>query len=558
MLEKKQNYQETYQSYRWDIPQFYNMGVDVCDKWALVEPDRLAIVEVSEGGASRALRFAAMRDLSNQLANALTRHGVSGLSVPGEVGDRIGILLPQCLETAIAHVAVWKMGCVSLPLFTLFGQDALTHRLQDSGAKVVITNAEGAKKLAAFRHDLPDLQLIVSIDGAGQYGLDFYTEVESESTQFEAVQTRADDPALLIYTSGTTGNPKGALHGHRVLLGHLPCVEMHHDFFPQPGDKVWTPADWAWIGGLMNVLMPSLHHGVPVVACRVAKFSGKWALDFIKAQGIRNAFLPPTALKLMRQVPDADKLGIQMRSVGSGGEALGTELLDWGRSALGVTINEFYGQTECNLVISSCSALGCNRTGMMGLPVPGHVVEVIDEMTGAILAVGEQGAIAVLSPDPVMFLHYWNRPDATKDKYVEGSQGRWLLTGDQGVRDAEGFFQFVGRDDDVIGSAGYRIGPSEVEDCLLRHPAVQMAGVVGKPDPVRNSVVAAYITLTDEYEPSEALADDIADFVKHRLAAHEYPRVVRFVDEMPMTTTGKIIRAQLRAMAQSEAEDESS
>lgn len=245
-----------------------------------------------------------------------------------------------------------------------------------------------------------------------------------------------------------------------------------------------------------------------------------------------------------------------MRSVGSGGEALGAELLDWGRRVFGVTINEFYGQTECNMVVSSCARLGANKTEMMGLPVPGHRVEVVDPNNGRVLPVGEEGAIGVLYPDPVMFLGYWNRPEATEEKFVTGEDGKWLLTGDQGIKDADGFLQFVGRDDDVIGSAGYRIGPAEVEDCLIRHPAVEMAGVVGKPDPIRGAVVAAYITLVEGYAPSEDLSTEIALFVKQRLAAHEYPRVVRFVDAMPMTTTGKIIRAKLRLLAQGEAEAE--
>ncbi|TLP48561.1 AMP-dependent synthetase [Cohaesibacter sp. CAU 1516] len=557
MLEKKDSYRDTYQAFRWDIPDIYNMGVDVCDKWAQSDPDRLAIHEVSEKKLSRDLSFGAMRDMSNRLANRLKHHGIRGMERPGDVGDRIGVLLPQCLETAVAHIAAWKMGCVSLPLFSLFGEEALIHRLKDSGARAVITNREGARKIASLRNDLPELALVLSIDGIDIGAFGFHVEIQQESPVFEPVVTRADDPALLIYTSGTTGLPKGALHGHRVLLGHLPGVEMHHDFLPLPGDKVWTPADWAWIGGLMDVLMPALHLGLPVVAGRVEKFTGEWAFDFIHKQGIRNAFLPPTALKLMRQVPEAKRPTVRMRSVGSGGEALGHELLDWGREVLGVTINEFYGQTECNVVLSSCSSLGVNKTGFIGKAVPGHVVEVIDDQTGDVMPTGEQGAIAVLSPDPVMFLRYWNRPDATAEKYLDGPRGkRWLLTGDQGLKDDEGYIQFVGRDDDVIGSAGYRIGPVEVEDCLLQHPAVQMAGVVAKPDPMRNAVVAAYILLSDNYEPSDDLADEIAQFVKHRLAAHEYPRVVRFIEEMPMTTSGKIIRASLRAMAQAEAKAE--
>lgn len=554
MLEEQQSYADCLNSFEWQIPENYNIGVDVCDKWAASDPQRLAIREVDARGEVRDISFGQLRVLANQLANALQIYGIRGLAEHGEAGERIGVLLPQSVETAVSHIAAFKLGCISIPLFTLFGEEALMHRLRDSGARVVVTNREGVQKLAGLRGDLPDLDLVLSIDGAAEGAQDFNSFLDGHRSDFCSVETMADDPALLIYTSGTTGNPKGALHGHRVLLGHLPGVEMSHDFLPQDGDVIWTPADWAWIGGLLDVLMPALHHGVPVVACRMAKFSGEWALDFIRDQGIRNAFLPPTALKIMRQVPDAEHWGIKMRSVGSGGESLGSELLEWGRRVLGVTINEFYGQTECNMAVSSCARLDANKTGSMGLPVPGHRVEVVNSQTGNILPDGQEGAIAVLYPDPVMFLGYWNRPDATEEKFVAGPDGRWLLTGDQGIRDRDGFLQFIGRDDDVIGSAGYRIGPAEVEDCLIRHPAVEMAGVVGKPDPIRGAVVAAYITLAEGYEPSEHLAEEIALFVKQRLAAHEYPRVVRFVEAMPMTTTGKIIRAKLRLLAQAEAD----
>lgn len=370
---------------------------------------------------------------------------------------------------------------------------------------------------------------------------------------FVPVHTLAEDPAILIYTSGTTGSPKGALHAHRVLLGHLPGVEISHDFLPQEGDRFWTPADWAWIGGLLDVLMPALHHGVPVVACRFAKFTTDAALDLIKTYGIRNVFLPPTALKMMKLKPAGDGFGLRLRSVASGGEPLGAELIQWARDALGVTVNEFYGQTECNMIVSSCAAIEAPVPGSMGRPVPGHVVDVIDAGTGARLPDETEGALAVLSPDPVMFLGYWNNPKATADKFVEGPDGCWLLTGDRGVRDAEGRLRFLGRDDDIIGSAGYRIGPGEVENCLLGHKAVRLAGVVAKPDEIRGAVVAAYIVLREGFAPSQALADEIAQYVKSRLAAHEYPRVVRFIDDMPMTTTGKIIRGQLRKMAQDEA-----
>lgn len=564
MLKKEATYEQSRAGFRWQVPERYNIGVDICDKWADLEPDRIAIIDVEEDLSSTQLSFGVLKSRSNQLANALCAYGIQGKgdqrACDGDdaIGDRIGVLLPQSIETALAHIAALKMGCVSIPLFTLFGEEALRHRLQDSGARLVVTNREGAIKLSALRQHLPQLELVLSIDGAQEGAECFSSFCQGQSEDFVPFDSHCDDPALLIYTSGTTGNPKGALHAHRVLLGHLPGVEMSHDFFPKEGDKIWTPADWAWIGGLLDVLMPSLHHGVPVVARRFAKFTGEAALDLIKAQTIQNAFLPPTALKMMRQVADASKWDIDMRSVASGGESLGTELIEWGKQVFGATINEFYGQTECNMIVSSCADVGLTRPGFMGKAVPGHEVAVIDEKTGRRLEVGQEGGIAVLSPDPVMFLRYWNNAEATEEKFVQGPEGRWLRTGDRGLCDSDGYLRFIGRDDDVIGSAGYRIGPGEVEDCLLRHPAVQFAGVVGKPDMLRGFVVAAYIKLADGYEPDDALAHEIALFVKSRLAAHEYPRVVRFIEEMPMTTTGKIIRGQLRDMARFEAENASS
>jgi acetyl-CoA synthetase len=332
------------------------------------------------------------------------------------------------------------------------------------------------------------------------------------------------------------------LHGHRVLLGHLPGVETHHEFLPQPGDRMWTPADWAWAGGLLNILLPGLHYGVPVVARRFERFDPEQAYALMASAGVRNAFIPPTALRMLRSVPSPQgRYDVRMRTVGSGGEMLGAETLEWGRSALGLTINEFYGQTECNLVLSGCGALGVTRPGAIGKPVPGHEVAVI-RADGTRADVGEQGQIAMKRPDPVMFLEYWDRPDATRDKFI----GDWMTTGDEGIVDEDGYYHFVGREDDVITSAGYRIGPGEIEDCLIRHPAVALAAAVGKPDALRTEIVKAFIVLKDGVKASDALAGEIQDFVRTRLSAHEYPREVAFIDAMPMTTTGKIIRRLLR------------
>ncbi len=317
---------------------------------------------------------------------------------------------------------------------------------------------------------------------------------------------------------------------------------MSHNFFPQTDDRIWTPADWAWIGGLYDVLMPAWHHGVTVVSHRFEKFDPAAAFQLLQDFQIRNAFLPPTALKMMRGVPSPEKRWqLNLRTIASGGETLGNELLDWGRQTFGLTINEFYGQTECNMIVSNCNAIMPARAGWMGRAVPGHDLAIIDD-DGNPVPNGKPGQIAVKRPDPVMFLEYWQNPDATRSKFI----GDWLVTGDLGVRDDEGYLKFVGRNDDVITSAGYRIGPGEIEDCLLTHPAVKMSAVIGVPDELRTEIVKAYIVLKYEYQPSDQLAADIQAHVKHRLAAHEYPRAIAFVDYLPLTTTGKIIRRELR------------
>lgn len=558
MLERRNNFAETRDAFVWTIPERYNIGVDVCDRWAETDPDRLALIEVDDDGygAERRMSYAELRAASNRFAGVLAGCGLGGDG--RTAGDRVAILLPQRLETAVAHIAAFKAGCVSLPLFTLFGPDALLHRLRDSGARALVTDRASLALIAAIRADLPALAHVFVVDGLPADpvpGLrDFQADCAAATEHFTPVATGADTPAVLIYTSGTTGNPKGALHAHRVLLGHLPGVEISHDFLPAAGDLFWTPADWAWIGGLFDVLLPALHHGIAVVACRFRKFSARAAHDLICRFGVRNTFLPPTALKMMKADPDSAGWALGLRSVASGGETLGSELLEWGRAALGATINEFYGQTECNMIVSACGVLETPVNSVMGRPVPGHVVDVINPETGTPVDDEVEGALAVLSPDPVMFLGYWNRPDATAEKFVTGPAGRWLITGDRGVRRADGRLRFVGRDDDVISSGGYRIGPAEIEDCLIAHPAVQMAGVVGQPDPLRGQIVAAFVTLAPGHAPSDALRAEIADHVRSRLAAYEYPRAIHFLDQLPTTTTGKIIRAKLRELAAKEAQ----
>jgi acetyl-CoA synthetase len=537
MLRHGKTYDEVYNSFRWKVPKYFNIGVDICDKWA-DERYRMALIYEDEEGKVEKYTFWDLQRLSNRLANALKAQGIKR-------GDRVGILLPQCPEAALSHIAVYKIGAIAIPLFTLFGPDALDYRLGNSEAKAVITDGANIEKVLEIREKLPQLKTVIVTKGKPEEGvIDFWEAVEKGSPYFNPVKTKADDPALIIYTSGTTGPPKGALHAHRVLLGHVPGVEFFHNFFPKKDDLYWTPADWAWIGGLIDVLLPSWHHGVPVVAYRAKKFDPEQAFYFIAKYGIRNAFMPPTALKIMRQVKEPRlRHDYQMRTIGCGGETLGEELLGWGREVMDLVINEFYGQTECNLVVGNCAEIMEVRRGSMGKAIPGHRVEVIDG-SGNIVPTGRTGEVAIERPDPVMFLEYWRNPEATKEKFI----GDWLCTGDLAKKDEDGYFWFVGRKDDVITSSGYRIGPAEIEDCLLKHSAVGMVAVIGSPDPVRTEIVKAFIVLKPEMVPSPSLKEDIQNFVKTRLAAHEYPREIEFVKELPLTATGKIMRKELRKM----------
>lgn len=532
MLPQEPSYDAVKAAFQWQIPEYYNIGVDVCDRQ---DQAATAIIYREADGSVAKYSFGDLKKLSNRFANVLAAHGAAR-------EDRVGILLPQAPETAVAHIAAYKSGMIAIPLFALFGDDALEYRLAASGAKFLVTDITGVEKIARIRDRLPDLEVVFCIDGPADGAVDFHALLDKASAEFEPVKTRADDPAIIIFTSGTTGNPKGALHAHRVLLGHLPGVEFPHNFFPKGDDLFWTPADWAWIGGLIDVLLPSLHHGRPVLACRLPKFDPEEAFRLMGEFSVRNAFMPPTALKLMRQVDNPrGRFDYHMRSIGSGGESLGAELLDWGRETFGLTINEFYGQTECNLVVGNCADVMEIRPGSMGKPIPGHEVAIIDN-DGNRLAAGQEGHIAIRRPDPVMFLGYWKNEQATKEKFI----GDWLITGDVGQTDEDGYIWYVGRDDDVITTAGYRVGPGEIEDCLIKHPAVQMAAVIGVPDPIRTESIKAYIVLREGIEGSDDLAKEIQTFVKTQLAAHEYPRQVAFIDTLPMTTTGKVMRRKLR------------
>lgn len=539
MLERRDDYASLYGDFRWAIPDRFNIGVAVADRWAAEDPGRTALFDYRADGAPARLSFLELSQRSNAFANALRARGIRR-------GDRVALLLPQSFETVIAHLAIYKLGAIALPLALLFGPEALEYRLQTAGVRLVVTNAAGAARLSRMSDRLPGFDGVVV---AGESSDDFAKMVADHSPVFEAEATGPDDPALMIFTSGTTGPPKGALLPHRVLLGHLPGFQMAHEFPPRPDDLMWTPADWAWAGGLLNALLPSLYLGIPAVAARFENFDPETALVLMEKLRVRNAFIPPTALRMLKSVDGIrQRFSIDLRSICSAGESLGSETYEWTKEALGVTPNEFYGQTECNLVLGSCAAIGVSRAGTIGKVVPGHGVAIIDA-EGRPVRPGDVGQIAVRRPDPVMFLEYWQSPEATAKKFI----GDWMTTGDQGVEDGDGYIRFFGRDDDVITSSGFRIGPGEIEDCLTGHPAIALAAAVGKPDTLRTEVVKAYVVLKNGVEGSPELAAEIGQWVRERLSAHEYPREVEFVDSMPLTTTGKVIRRIFRDRAKREA-----
>lgn len=516
------------------MPERFNIATACCDAWADIAPDRPCLIH-DPLGRTDVLTYGGLRARADALAADLSRRGVGR-------GDRVAVLLPQSHDAAIVHIAIYKTGAIALPLALLFGADAIAHRLRTSGARAIVVGAEGLAKLRSVDGDLPHLEFVYAAEGASGAAIDL-PAILAKPERFETANTGAEEPALMIFTSGTTGPPKGALHAHRVLIGHVPGVQTHHMPLPLDGDVFWTPADWAWAGGLLNVLLPGLLLGVPVVSTPPAKFDPAAAFEVMAWARVTRIFMPPTALRIL-STADAPTKRLALRTIGSGGEQLGSVAHRWARDTLGVTVNEFYGQTECNLVLSGCAALGVTDEKAIGKPVPGHEVAIIAP-DGAVLGDDEQGEIAVRRPDPVMFLEYWDRPDATRDKF----RGDWMLTGDQGVRDGAGLYHFAGRDDDIITSAGFRIGPGEIEDCLNAHPDVTLSAAVGVPDPVRTEIVKAFVVLRRGVAPTENTKARLSNYVRTRLSAHEYPRLIEFVNELPLTVTGKVVRRELRERA---------
>ncbi len=544
----RDQYRALYNTFRWNVPDDFNIATVCSRRWAQ-ESSRIALHCEDEQGRRASYTYTALQRDANRLSNALRSLGV-------ERGDRVAIVLPQRPETAVSHIAIYQLGAVAMPLSLLFGPEALAYRLQHSAAAAAIVDASALPVIESIRADCPDLAQVIVVGGSSSGEYDWSKVLAAAADRFEPVATRAGDPAVLIYTSGTTGPPKGALMPHSALLGNLPGFVASQNWFPQAGDVFWSPADWAWTGGLMDALLPTLYFGFPIVGT-IGRFAPERAFELMQRYGVTNTFLFPTALKMMMKSTDAprERYALRLRSIMSAGEAVGVTVFDWSRDALGVTINEMFGQTEMNYIVGNSHEKWLARPGSMGRPYPGHRVGVVDD-AGNELPPGESGEVAVHRrdvhghPDPVFFLEYWRNPSATAAKFT----GDWCCTGDLAKSDADGYLWYAGRSDDMFKAAGYRIGPSEIENCLIKHPAVANVAVVPKPDAERGAVVKAFVVLAAGHQASDRLVSELQQQVRGKLAPYEYPKDIEFIDELPMTTTGKVQRRVLRELEASRAE----
>jgi acetyl-CoA synthetase len=577
----RDNYQQLHSQFRWLVPDSFNIA-EVCSRRWAQAPDatkRIAVYADGAGVTPRFHTYAELQHQANRLSGALASLRVGK-------GDRVAIVLPQRFETAVAYMAVLQMGAVAVPLSQLFGPEALEYRLKDSDAAVVICDSSAIMNILEVRGTCEALRHVIGVgEGADAMAdLDYAAILAEQPPEHVPVATRADDPAVLIYTSGTTGNPKGALIPHRALIGNLTGFVCSQNWFgfnpgsglggegantkgatpslPQPETHsvFWSPADWAWTGGLMDALLPTLYFGRPIVAYN-GRFSPQVAFELMQKYDVTHTFLFPTALKaMMKAFPQPRQFfKLKLQAIMSAGEAVGDAVFGYCQQELGVTVNEMFGQTEVNYIVGNCSIFYPAKPGSMGKGYPGHRVAVIDE-DGRECPVGVVGDVALNrfdvhgTPDPIFFLGYWKNEDATRAKFT----GDWCRTGDLALRDEDGYLWYQGRADDMFKAAGYRIGPGEIENCLVKHPAVANAAVVPKPDAERGAVVKAYVVLTPDAmaerddEPlsrsewETRLVIDLQRHVKGKLAPYEYPKEIEFIDALPMTTTGKLQRRVLR------------
>lgn len=539
-------YDDLVREFRWRIPPRYNIATATVDRWAGEAPARVALLHQDDAGRRTSWTFGDLQQQANRFANALRALGVSR-------GDRVALVLPQCAEVALTHLALFKLGAVSVPLSFLYGPVTLQYILDDCRAVGVVIGADAVGRVEEIRDRLPHLRHVIVVGGQGA-DLAWSALLERAAAACLTTDTAAEEPALLMYTSGTTGPPKGVLHAHRVLAGYLATIALVFNIRFDERTVFWTPSDWAWVGGLLDVLLPAWAFGSPVLGSS-ARFEPERTFAMIADVGVTHAFLAPTALKMMAQVrTPRERFGTRLEVVASGGESVAAEVLRWGEEELGAAVNEFYGLTEVNHLIGNCAVLWPVRPGFMGRPYPGREVGLLDEQ-GLPVKAGTEGQIVVRRGDPTGFLGYWEKAEKTGEMFQGGrdAPGAWIKTGDMAVRDDQGYFRFMGRNDDLIKSGGYRIGPAEVEEALLALEEVAEAAVIAAPDATRGAVVKALVRVATGVTPSDALKARIQDHVKRQLAAYKYPREVEFVDSFPLTTTGKIDRKELRRREQERA-----
>jgi acetyl-CoA synthetase len=535
-----ESWEQLQEEFEWEIPDEFNIASYVCDRWA-EDRGKVAIYATDEDGSQTTYTFWELRDAANQFANYLREQGI-------ERGDRIGVSGSQRPETIISHLAAWKLGAVSVPISVLLGPDGLQYRLQDGGVKAFVAYDDNVDALRKVREDLDGLETVLTVDTeASEDEQSMWTTIDDYSKEFDTVATRHDENAIIFYTSGTTGDPKGVVHGHDTLLGVLPSVLTLHNLTIDETEVYRSIVELSWVGSLMDLTLPSLYYGIPVVQHVRQEFDPEAELALIEEYEVSVVWIPPTALRLMMQLDDpGERYDLSsVRVIGSGGESLGDSIVDWADDVFkNADVHEGYGQTEAPALIGDCTVLDVpHRVGKMGKAGPGYEVAVLDPETGEpTIKTGEVGELGLRADNPVTFKKYWNLPEKTEEKLED----EWMLGEDLISIDEEDYITFHSRKDDVIISSGYRMGPTEIEDTIASHEAVVNAGVIGVPHETRGEIPKAFVILADGYEGSDGMEKEIQDYVKQRLAKYEYPRRIEFVDHLPKTTTGKIRRRDLR------------
>lgn len=537
-----ESYERARREFAWDLPDEYNPALDCLRSH---DPEETALYYDPPGGRTDVYTFGDLDEQSDRLAAALASLGVSQ-------GDRVAVAIPQKPQNPVTHLANWKLGAVSVPLTVLFGRDALEYRLEDSGAVAAVVDPSVRETVERVQSDCPDLTHVISLDGGGNTR-SFDALCASADAEFDPVESTPATETAIMYTSGSTGPPKGVLHSHALWLGRAAAA---YNYFDQGLDDatVWTPADWAWGAALGGTLFATWHYGSPIVARPREGFDPETAFEVLARHGVTHSFMPPTALRHLMTVENPkERFDLSLSVLAAAGEPLTPEIVEWIDEAFDdVAINEFYGQTELNLVVGNSSRWFETRPESMGKPLPGYDIAVVDPESREPLPRGETGELAVRPDDRrVFFDEYWGMPDATADKQLDrlpgtDREGPWFLTGDLVERDADGYLWFVSRTDDVILTRGYRVGPMEVESAVLEHPAVEQVGVVGVPDETIGEAIEAVVQPTAEPDDPAELRTEIRTLVRERLAEYEYPDRIIFVDSLPTTSTGKIRRASLR------------